>query len=139
MELAATEFAPSYRRATVMQASLLAAVGLGASLFVLMTSCIKWPNSDVSSTQHDKLIFETAMSAVEQERFTVANLTLQTLINTYPDSEYSSKAKEVLEDPRIAPCDEAWTSSPHCIDRRVETTPETSHVLNERGGLFKNI
>lgn len=94
---------------------------MAASLCVSMTSCIKWPDADVSSTQPDKLIFEAAMSAVEQERFTVANLTLQTLINTYPDSEYSSKAKEVLEDPRIAPCGESWTSSPRCIDRRVDS------------------
>src|SRR5690349_12680392 len=85
---------------------------IAASLCVLLTACIKWPDAEVSSTQHDKLLFERAMSAVEQGRFTVANLSLQTLINTYPDSEYASRAKQVLEDPRIAPCGEPSTSSP---------------------------
>ena len=68
------------------------------------------------------------MSAVEQDRFTVANLTLQTLINTYPDSEYANKAKQVLEDPRIAPCDESWTSSPQCIDRRVDNDTQSPAI-----------
>jgi outer membrane protein assembly factor BamD (BamD/ComL family) len=68
---------------------------MAASLCVLMTAYIK-------STQRDKLGFERAMSAVEQHRFSVANLTLQTLFNPYPDSEYASKANQVLEDPRIA-------------------------------------
>ena len=34
-------------------------------------------------------------------------------------SKAASKAKQVLEDPRIAPCGESWTSSPQCIDVRV--------------------
>jgi outer membrane protein assembly factor BamD (BamD/ComL family) len=73
---------------------------MAALLCVLMMGCSRWPDAEVSSTQHDKLLFEHAMSAVEQGRFGVANLTLQTLVNTYPDSEYASKAKELLEDPR---------------------------------------
>jgi hypothetical protein len=101
---------------------------LAASLCVLMTACIKWPDAEVSSTQHDKLLFERAMFAVEQHRFTVANLTLQTLINTYPDSEYASKAKQVLEDPRIAPCGESWTSSPQCIDRRRDNDTQSPAI-----------
>jgi outer membrane protein assembly factor BamD len=76
---------------------------LAASLCVSMTARIKWPYTEVSSAQHEKLLFERAMSHVEQHRFSSANLTLQTLINTYPDSEYASKAKQSLEDPRIAP------------------------------------
>jgi hypothetical protein len=66
------------------------------------------------------LLFERAMFDVEQHPFTAANLTLQTLINTYPESEYASKAKQALDDPRIAPCGESWTSSSQCIDRRVD-------------------
>jgi hypothetical protein len=31
----------------------------------------------------------------------------------------ASKAKQLLEDPRIEPCCESWTSSPRYIDRRV--------------------
>jgi hypothetical protein len=86
------------------------------------TACLKWPNAEVSSEQPDRVLFEAAMSAGEQDRFDVANLTLQTLINTYPDSEYASKAKLVLQDPRIAKCGESWNSSPECNGRHA-TTP----------------
>jgi hypothetical protein len=68
------------------------------------------------------------MSALEQGRYSVANLTLQTLINTYPDSEYASEAQEVLDDPRIAPCGESFTSSPQCIDRRVDNYTQSPAV-----------
>jgi outer membrane protein assembly factor BamD (BamD/ComL family) len=101
---------------------------LAASLCVSMTACIKWPDTEVSSTQHDKLLFERAMVDVEQHRFTAANLTLQTLINTYPDSEYASKAKQALDDPQIAPCGESWTSSPQCIDRRVDNETQSPAI-----------
>jgi|ERR1700722_2149392 hypothetical protein len=100
-------------------------VSLMAVLFCGLMACVKGPNLAGSSTQPDRVLFERAMSAVEQDRFTVAHLTLQTLINTYPDSEYLSRAREELEDPRIAPCGESWTSSPQCIDRRGTTPPET--------------
>jgi hypothetical protein len=101
-----------------------------AVLFCGLMACVKWPNLAVSSTQPDRVLFERAMSAVEEDRFTVAHLTLQTLINTYPDSEYSSKAREVLEDPRIAPCGESWTSSPQCIDRR-ENNPTRNPTISQ--------
>jgi hypothetical protein len=68
------------------------------------------------------------MSAVEQGRYSAANVILQILINTYPDSEYASKAKEVLDDPRIAPCGESFTSSPECIDRRVDNNTQSPAV-----------
>jgi hypothetical protein len=102
---------------------------VAVSLCVLLTACIKWPVGEVSSTLHDKVLFERAMSAVEQDRFSAANLTFQTLINTYPDSEYASRAKRMLDDPRVAPCGESWTSSPQCIDRQVDNdaqNPATS-------------
>ena len=67
----------------------------------------------------DEVLFERAMYAVQQEHFTVAHITLQTLINTYPDSLYAARAKSALGDPRIADCGEAWTTSTEC-----ETTLE---------------
>src|SRR5713101_5195653 len=44
----------------------------------------------------DKVLFEKAMKDLEKSRFTVARLTLQTLINTYPDSEFLPQAKYAL-------------------------------------------
>jgi hypothetical protein len=44
------------------------------------------------------------MHAIRQKKYDVANMTLQTLINTYPDSDYASKGRRLLKDPRIAKC-----------------------------------
>ena len=69
-------------------------VFLMAALVCGLTGCLKWPNAEVISRQPGRVLFERAMSAVEQNRFDVANMTLRTLVNTYPDSEYASKATE---------------------------------------------
>jgi len=55
---------------------------------------------------------------MERGRYAVASLTLQTLVNTDPDSEYASKAKELLADPGIEPSGESWNSSGQCGGRR---------------------
>ena len=46
-----------------------------------------------NSKQPDKELFDRAVGDLEHARYTVARLTLQTLMNTYPDSEYMAKAK----------------------------------------------
>ncbi len=51
------------------------------------------PLADVSSKQPDKVLFDRAMDALKHNRFDVARLALETLINTYPDSEYIARAK----------------------------------------------
>ncbi|HTS10519.1 MAG TPA: outer membrane protein assembly factor BamD [Candidatus Limnocylindrales bacterium] len=45
------------------------------------------------SAEPDKVLYERAMFDVRKGKFTEARLTLQALINTYPDSEYLAKAK----------------------------------------------
>ena len=65
-------------------------------------------------SRHDKVLFEKAMSAMRQKQFTVANLTLQTLVNTYPESNYARKARVVLQDPQIAKCGQSWSTDPDC-------------------------
>jgi outer membrane protein assembly factor BamD len=50
------------------------------------------------SQQPDKILFDRAIADVERSRFEVARLTLQTLINTYPDSEYIAKSKLAIAD-----------------------------------------
>ena len=79
-------------------------VSLTVALLGGLTSCLNWPDAGVSTRKPDKVLFDRAMSATERHRYDVANLTIQTLVNTYPDSEYAKKAKGVLEDPRIAAC-----------------------------------
>ena len=51
------------------------------------------PLANVGSKQPDKVLFDRAMDALKHNRYDVARLTLQTLINTYPDSEYIARAK----------------------------------------------
>jgi outer membrane protein assembly factor BamD len=54
---------------------------------------VKNPIANVDSKQPDKVLFDRAMDALKHNRFDVARLTLQTLINTYPDSEFIARAK----------------------------------------------
>jgi outer membrane protein assembly factor BamD len=56
------------------------------------------PLANVGSKQPDKVLFDKAMDAMHHNRFDVARLTLQTLINTYPDSEYVARAKLAVGD-----------------------------------------
>jgi outer membrane protein assembly factor BamD len=51
-----------------------------------------------SSVEPDKVLYERAMQDIKKNRLAVARLTLQTLINTYPDSEYLAKAKLAIAD-----------------------------------------
>jgi outer membrane protein assembly factor BamD len=51
------------------------------------------PLANVGSKQPDKVLFDRAMDALKHNKFDVARITLQTLINTYPDSEYIARAK----------------------------------------------
>jgi outer membrane protein assembly factor BamD len=56
------------------------------------------PLANVGSKQPDKVLFDKAMEAMKRNRFDVARMTLQTLINTYPDSEFIARAKLAVGD-----------------------------------------
>ena len=51
------------------------------------------PIANIDSKQPDKVLFDRSMDALKHNRFDVARMTLQTLINTYPDSEFIARAK----------------------------------------------
>jgi outer membrane protein assembly factor BamD len=51
------------------------------------------PLAGVKSKQPDKELYDKAMLAMKKGRFDEARLELQTLLNTYPDSEYQMRAK----------------------------------------------
>jgi len=44
----------------------------------------------------DRVLFDRAMRDLKKNKFTVGRLTLQTLINTYPDSEFLPRAKYAM-------------------------------------------
>jgi outer membrane protein assembly factor BamD len=56
------------------------------------------PLADVSSKQPDKVLFDRAMDALKHNHYDLARLTLETLINTYPDSEFIARAKLAVAD-----------------------------------------
>ena len=56
------------------------------------------PLSGVKSKQPDKVLFDKAMLSMKKGRYDVSRLTLQTLLNTYPDSEYRMRAKLAVGD-----------------------------------------
>ncbi len=56
------------------------------------------PLGNVQSKQPDKELYDKAMLAMKKGKFDVARLDLQTLLNTYPDSEYDMRAKLAVGD-----------------------------------------
>ncbi len=51
-----------------------------------------------SSAEPDKVLYERAAGDLKHGHYTTGRLALQTLINTYPDSEYLAKAKLAIGD-----------------------------------------
>ena len=69
----------------------------------LLTSCgfrrKKYENPITKDTkQPDKVLYDKAVSDIEHGRFEVARITLNTLINTYDQSEFLAKAKLAIAD-----------------------------------------
>jgi len=56
------------------------------------------PLAGVKSDQPDKTLFDIAMADLDKNKYTVARLNLETLLNTYPDSEYLARAKMAIAD-----------------------------------------
>jgi outer membrane protein assembly factor BamD len=56
------------------------------------------PLAGVDSRQPDKELYDKAMIALKKGRFDVARLDLQTMLNTYPNSEFQMRAKLAVGD-----------------------------------------
>jgi outer membrane protein assembly factor BamD len=73
-----------------------------AAMLALTTACtnkkVNNPLAKVDSKQPDKVLFDRGMDAMKHNRFDIARLDMQTLINTYPDSEFIARAKLSLAD-----------------------------------------
>src|SRR5215467_12392287 len=83
-----------------------------AATLALTTACtnkkVDNPLAKVDSKQPDKVLFDRGMDAMKHNHFDMARLEMQTLINTYPDSEFIARAKLALADSWYA---EAGTAS----------------------------
>ena len=79
---------------------LLGLVGLLAAS-VALASCGRRATAaagDGTGAAPDKLLYDTALANIEDGKHLVGRLTLQTLMNTYPESEYLAKAKLAIAD-----------------------------------------
>ncbi len=78
--------------------SILGVVGLLAVSVACTNKKVNNPLANLGSKQPDKVLFDRSMDAMKHNRFDVARMTLQTLINTYPDSEFIARAKLAVAD-----------------------------------------
>jgi len=85
------------RQALSASAVILAALSLPGCILLSRRSTDLGPNVGPGD-QPDKVLFEKAKAEIDHGRYDVGRLTLQTLINTYPDSEFLSKAKLLTAD-----------------------------------------
>jgi outer membrane protein assembly factor BamD len=73
-----------------------------AATLALTTACtnkkVSNPLAKVDSKQPDKVLFDRGMDSMKHNHFDIARLDMQTLINTYPDSEFVARAKLALAD-----------------------------------------
>ena len=72
-----------------------------ATLLLFAAGCGRTPYDNpiaTNSQQPDKVLFDKAVNDIEKHKYELARLTLQTLINTYPDSEYLAKSKLAIAD-----------------------------------------
>jgi outer membrane protein assembly factor BamD len=82
----------------VKQGRILCLAALGATL---LAGCLGKKNvAPVAgiSVEPDKVLYAKATADLKHGRYTTGRLALQTLINTYPDSEYLAKAKLAIGD-----------------------------------------
>jgi outer membrane protein assembly factor BamD len=79
--------------------SILALMAMVLALGVACTNKkVNNPLANLGSKQPDKVLFDRSMDAMKHNKFDVARITLQTLINTYPDSEFIARAKLAVAD-----------------------------------------
>jgi outer membrane protein assembly factor BamD len=73
----------------------------GCLALTLLSGCGRDPYDNPianNSQQPDKILFDRSIRDLEKHRYEQSRLTLQTLINTYPDSEYIAKSKLAIAD-----------------------------------------
>ena len=83
-----------------MVRKILVSAVLAISLLVV-SGChhkVQNPLANVDSKQPDKVLFDRAMESMKKSHYGEARSLLETLINTYPDSEYIARAKLSLGD-----------------------------------------
>ena len=95
------EFSTKMRRFWIVAVGLALTplAGARASGQKVHVTKVKPKKADTTqSAEPDKVLYDRAMADLKKSKYTEARLDLQTLINTYPDSEYLAKAKLGIAD-----------------------------------------
>ena len=79
-------------------AAALAAFGILLAACAAKKAPYASPPAAAGNQQPDKLLFDRSVDDIEHGRYGQARLTLQTLINTYPASEYLPQARLAIAD-----------------------------------------
>ena len=77
---------------------VLSALACGLLLVAGCHHKIQNPLANIDSKQPDKGLYDRAMDSMKHGRYQEARTLLETLINTYPDSEYIARAKLAVGD-----------------------------------------
>jgi outer membrane protein assembly factor BamD len=104
-----TSFLATVGRPTLLLTAKRSALFVMTGLFLLgATQCdaqifhkkkkVNKSTSAENTAEPDKILYTKAMDDIKHGRHEVGRLNLQTLINTYPDSEYLAKAKLAIAD-----------------------------------------
>ena len=94
------------------------------------TACFIHSPRQVESKGPDRVLFDRATKATQQKRFTVANLTLQTLVNTYPNSQYAHRRRSCCKTPRLL--DVVKRSQPLYANRKAIRVNECNRLIYKR-------
>ena len=110
---------------------LFSAATSGAQLLHKKKKVNKSTSAD-NNAQPDKILYDRALNDIKHGRQEVGRLTMQTLINTYPDSEYLAKAKTrgiAASGRRFAPgfAFVSPTSCPALASKSFSSTPRSTN------------
>jgi outer membrane protein assembly factor BamD len=98
--LLCNSFLPTVKRSALLAMTglfLLSATRCDAQIFHKKKRVNKSTSAE-NTAEPDKILYNKAMDDIKHGRHEVGRLNLQTLINTYPDSEYLAKAKLAIAD-----------------------------------------
>lgn len=87
---------------SVRKRALFRCLAMPLAGVLLLSGCFgskkKHAQEQATGAEPDKVLYERSLDDIKHGRHTVGRLTLQTLINTYPDSDYLAKAKLAIAD-----------------------------------------
>ena len=83
---------------SVIAGMLLLLAAPGRAQFLHKKKKVNKSTTADNTAEPDKILYERAMDDIKHGRHEVGRLNMQTLINTYPDSEYLAKAKLAIAD-----------------------------------------